>query len=46
MLKVRGDNSMVMSVASRAGQAVDGAQNIGSELKMAMDLLVPYRRVR
>ena len=46
MLKVRGDNSMVMSVASRAGEAVDGAQKIGTELKIAMDLLVPYRRIR
>ena len=46
MLKVRGDNSMVMSVASRASQAAPGSQGIGSELKIAMDLLSPYRRIR
>ena len=46
MLKVRGDNSMVMAVASRASQAVEGSQKLGTELKIAMDLLAPYRRIR
>jgi len=46
MLKVRGDNSMVMAVASRASEASSGSQRIGTELKMAQDLLNPYRRVR
>jgi len=46
MLKVRGDNSMVMSVASRPSQAGANAQNMGSDLKQAQDLLAPYRRIR
>ena len=46
MLKVRGDNSMVMSVASRASEAVPGSQKLGSELAVAMNLLAPYRRIR
>jgi hypothetical protein len=45
MLKVRGDNSMVMSV-SNAPSSSSKSQNIDTELKMAMDLLVPYRRIR
>lgn len=45
-LKVRGDNSMVMSVGSTPGQAVEGAQNIGTELALAQELLKPYRRIR
>ena len=46
MLKVRGDNSMVMNIASRPGQVVEGSQKLGTELKIAMDLLAPYRRIR
>jgi len=46
MLKVRGDNSMVMSVASRASEAVPGSQKLGTELAIAMNLLAPYRRIR
>jgi hypothetical protein len=46
MLKVRGDNSMVMSVSSRPSQAAPGAQNMGGDLKQAQDLLAPYRRIR
>lgn len=45
-LKVRGDNSMVMNVGSTPGQAVEGAQKIGTELALAQDLLKPYRRIR
>ena len=45
MLKVRGDNSMVMSISSKPSE-ISGSQGIGSELKMAQDLLIPYRRVR
>ena len=46
MLKVRGDNAMVMSISSRPSEASSGSQNIGGDLKQAQDLLVPYRRVR
>ena len=45
MLKVRGDNSMVMNVSTRP--SVDsGKQKISEEIKIAMDLLAPYRRIR
>lgn len=45
-LKVRGDNSMVMTVGSRPSNAVDGSQNIGQDLAIAESLLKPYRRIR
>jgi hypothetical protein len=45
-LKVRGDNSLVMTVGSRASNAVDGSQNIGQDLAIAESLLKPYRRIR
>lgn len=46
MLKVRGDNAMVMSISTSAGQAVPGADKIGSDMALAQELLMPYRRVR
>jgi hypothetical protein len=45
-LKVRGDNSLVMSVGSRPSNAVEGSQNIGQDLAIAESLLKPYRRIR
>lgn len=46
MLKVRGDNSLVMGVGTLPSQGVSGNQNIGDDMAMAMDLLKPYRRIR
>lgn len=46
MLKVRGDNSLVMGVGTTPSQGVAGNQNIGDDMAMAMDLLKPYRRIR
>lgn len=45
-LKVRGDNSMVMGVASRAGTALPNSQKVGEEIALAQELLIPYRRIR
>lgn len=44
-LKVRGDNSLVMAVATSGSQSI-GSQNIPAELKLASDLLKPFRRIR
>ena len=46
MLKVRGDNSMVMSITSQAGTAMKGADLFGQDIGLAKELLIPYRRVR
>jgi len=46
MLKVRGDNAMVMNVGTRPGVATPGAQMTGTDLALAQDLLMPYRRIR
>lgn len=46
MLKVRGDNSMVMAVTTAPSVAIPGSQNMGQDMAMAMDLLKPYRRIR
>jgi hypothetical protein len=45
-LKVRGDNSLVMGVGTQPSQAVEGSQKLGTELAMAQQLLLPYRRIR
>lgn len=46
MLKVRGDNSMVMNVTTQPSVAIDGSQNIGQDMAMAKELLATYRRIR
>jgi len=46
MLKVRGDNAMVMGVTSRAGQQMPGSQHLGEEIALAEDLLKPFTRIR
>lgn len=46
MLKVRGDNSLVMGVGTLPSQGIAGNQNIGDDMAMAMDLLKPFRRIR
>ena len=45
-LKVRGDSSMTMGVATRAGQPIPNSQKLGEEIALAEQLLLPYRRVR
>lgn len=45
-LKVRGDNSMVMSISTSAGPTVPGKEKLGEDILLAEQLLLPYRRVR
>jgi hypothetical protein len=45
-LKVRGDNSLVMGVGTQPSQSVEGSQKLGTEIAMAQQLLMPYRRIR
>lgn len=45
-LKVRGDNSLVMGVGTQPSQAVEGSQKLGTEIAVAQQLLMPYRRIR
>jgi len=46
MLKVRGDNSMVMNVTSTPSISMPNSQHMGADIAMAQDLLKPYRRIR
>lgn len=46
MLKVRGDNSMIMNVTTSPSEAIPGSQNIGQDMAMAKELLATYRRIR
>lgn len=46
MLKVRGDNSMVMGVGTQPNSSFTDTQDISSDLGLAMDLLKPFRRIR
>ena len=46
MLKVRGDNAMVMNVTTTPGTAMPNAQHAQEEILMAQELLKPYRRIR
>jgi len=45
-LKVRGDNSMVMSIGTSAGPVIPGKEKLGEDIALAQQLLMPYRRVR
>ena len=45
-LKVRGDNSLTMSITTRPQGTVPTNQMIGSDLQLALDMVSKYRRVR
>lgn len=45
-LKVRGDGSMMMSMTQRPVGQVQGSDLYGSNIKMALDMIDKYRRVR
>jgi hypothetical protein len=45
-LKIRGDASLVMEVTSTPRQQIPDAQNMGSDLAIAKQLLAPFRRIR
>lgn len=45
-LRVRGDSSMTMSVTTFPQANVDGANRYGGEIKLALDIVDKFRRVR
>ena len=45
-LKVRGDSAMVMSISTSASNITPGMDKLSSEIALAKELLLPYRRVR
>jgi hypothetical protein len=45
-LKVRGDYSMTMQVTSSVGQASPNMGSLNSDLDLAKELLIPFRRIR
>lgn len=45
-IKMRGDNSLTMSMTTSANANVDGAKRYGSEMALALQMVDLYRRVR
>jgi hypothetical protein len=45
-LKIRGDASLVLAVTSSPGASIDGSQKVGSDIALAQQLLLPFRRMR
>lgn len=45
-LKIRGDASLIMDVTNSAGQQIEGAQKVGTDIAHAQQLLQPFRRIR
>jgi len=45
-LKIRGDASLVMGVTNAPGQQISGSQKVGSDIALAQELLLPFRRIR
>lgn len=45
-LKTRGDSSMTMGISSLPSNSLPNADKVGQEIALAMQLLLPYRRVR
>lgn len=45
-IKMRGDNSLTMSVTVRPSTNIPGSERYGSEVSMALDMISKYRRIR
>ena len=45
-LKIRGDAALIMDVTTRPSMQVDGSQKVGSDIALAQQLLLPFRRIR
>jgi hypothetical protein len=45
-LKVRGDNSMTMSITTAPTANIPGGMRYGNEVQMALDMVSKYRRIR
>jgi hypothetical protein len=45
-IKVRGDNSLTMSITTQPSANVPGTARYGSEIQLALDMVDKYRRIR
>jgi len=45
-IKVRGDNSLTMNITTQPQQSLPGATRYGGEIKLALDMVDKYRRIR
>jgi hypothetical protein len=45
-IKVRGDNSMTMNITTQPQASLPGANRYGSDIKLALDMVDKYRRIR
>ena len=45
-LKIRGDSALVMAVTNSPSQQSAGSQRVGSDIALAQEILLPFRRIR
>jgi hypothetical protein len=45
-IKVRGDNSLTMNITTQPQASLPGANRYGSEIRLALDMVDKYRRIR
>jgi hypothetical protein len=45
-IKVRGDNSLTMNITTAPTMSLPGANRYGGEIKLALDMVDKYRRIR
>jgi hypothetical protein len=45
-IKVRGDNSLTMNITTQPQQSLPGATRYGGEIRLALDMVDKYRRIR
>jgi hypothetical protein len=45
-IKIRGDNSLTMNITTAPSMTLPGANRYGSEIKLALDMVDKYRRIR
>lgn len=46
LIKVRGDNSLTMSITTQPSASIPGATRFGNDIQLALDMVDKYRRVR
>jgi hypothetical protein len=45
-IKVRGDNSLTMNITTQPQASLPGATRYGGEIRLALDMVDKYRRIR
>jgi hypothetical protein len=45
-IKIRGDNSLTMNITTQPQQSLPGATRYGGEIRLALDMVDKYRRIR